>query len=611
MFRWFEKYIDPFSDDSLDQPPSTMGGFCWHFTRPVLPIIIAMSILGGTIALLEVAILSFFGNIVDWLANADRATFLEDNYSQLMLMGGTILIVIPLVEIIWQVVFHQGLMANYPMSIRWRVHRYLLRQSMSFYQDDFAGRVANKMMQTALAVREVVTRIMDVLVFVCIYFTAGFILVTQANIAFALPLGGWLAAYLVVLFYFIPKLKNNSRKQADARSVMTGHVVDAYTNISTVKLFSHAAREELYAKRSMTGFLKTVYRQMRLVSWMNISLNIINNLLLFSVGVMSIRLWLASQITVGEITLATGLVLRLQGMSQWILWEVSGLFESIGTVQDGINTISKPRVVMDKPDAGELDVKKGELVFENVKFHYGKRSGVIENLSMKINPGEKIGLIGRSGAGKSTIVNLLLRFYDLEKGCIRIDGVSINDVTQESLRSQIGVVTQDTSLLHRSVFDNIVYGKQSASIEEALEAASKAHATEFLNDLVDLDGRRGMDAHVGERGVKLSGGQRQRIAIARVLLKNAPILLLDEATSALDSEVEAAIQDSLLTLMDGKTVIAIAHRLSTIAHMDRLIVLDKGEIVEEGTHTALIQSGGIYAQLWERQSGGFLAVAEQ
>ncbi|MBL4876135.1 MAG: ABC transporter ATP-binding protein, partial [Cohaesibacteraceae bacterium] len=494
MFRWFEKYIDPFSDDSLDQPPSTMGGFCWHFTRPVLPIIIAMSILGGTIALLEVAILSFFGNIVDWLANADRATFLEDNYWQLMLMGGTILIVIPLVEIIWQVVFHQGLMANYPMSIRWRVHRYLLRQSMSFYQDDFAGRVANKMMQTALAVREVVTRIMDVLVFVCIYFTAGFILVTQANIAFALPLGGWLAAYLVVLFYFIPKLKNNSRKQADARSVMTGHVVDAYTNISTVKLFSHAAREELYAKRSMTGFLKTVYRQMRLVSWMNISLNIINNLLLFSVGLMSIRLWLVSQITVGEITLATGLVLRLQGMSQWILWEVSGLFESIGTVQDGINTISKPRVVMDKPDAGELDVKKGELVFENVKFHYGKSSGVIENLSMKINSGEKIGLIGRSGAGKSTIVNLLLRFYDLEKGCIRIDGVSINDVTQESLRSQIGVVTQDTSLLHRSVFDNIVYGKQSASIEEALEAASKAHATEFLNDLVDLDGRRGMDA---------------------------------------------------------------------------------------------------------------------
>ncbi|MBL4784041.1 MAG: ABC transporter ATP-binding protein [Cohaesibacteraceae bacterium] len=610
MFRWFEKYIDPFSDDSLDQPPSTMGGFCWHFTRPVLPIIIAMSILGGTIALLEVAILSFFGNIVDWLANADRATFLEDNYWQLMLMGGTILIVIPLVEIIWQVVFHQGLMANYPMSIRWRVHRYLLRQSMSFYQDDFAGRVANKMMQTALAVREVVTRIMDVLVFVCIYFTAGFILVTQANIAFALPLGGWLAAYLVVLFYFIPKLKNNSRKQADARSVMTGHVVDAYTNISTVKLFSHAAREELYAKRSMTGFLKTVYRQMRLVSWMNISLNIINNLLLFSVGLMSIRLWLVSQITVGEITLATGLVLRLQGMSQWILWEVSGLFESIGTVQDGINTISKPRVVMDKPDAGELDVKKGELVFENVKFHYGKSSGVIENLSMKINSGEKIGLIGRSGAGKSTIVNLLLRFYDLEKGCIRIDGVSINDVTQESLRSQIGVVTQDTSLLHRSVFDNIVYGKQSASIEEALEAASKAHATEFLNDLVDLDGRRGMDAHVGERGVKLSGGQRQRIAIARVLLKNAPILLLDEATSALDSEVEAAIQDSLLTLMDGKTVIAIAHRLSTIAHMDRLIVLDKGEIVEEGTHAALIQSGGIYAQLWERQSGGFLAAAE-
>ncbi|WP_434056041.1 MAG: ABC transporter ATP-binding protein [Roseibium sp.] len=607
MFDRFEKLVDPFEKTELDVPPSGFWAFCWYYTKPVWPILLVVSILGALIAVLEVTIFTFLGELVTWLSTENSETFFQDNWGQLVWMGLVVLVLLPGIAAIWEMLFHQGLMGTYPMSVRWRVHRYLLRQSISFYQNDFAGRIANKLMQTALAVREVVTRIADILVYVVVYFVAALFVVAEASIYFAIPFMAWLGCYLITMRIFIPRLKDVSREQADARSVMTGHVVDAYTNISTVKLFSHAEREEDYARSSMTSFLKTVFLQMRLVTGMNITLTTLNMVLLFAVAAMSILLWQAGTVTTGEIAVAVALVLRFQGMSQWILWEVSGLFENIGTVQDGINTISRERDVVDVPNARALSVPKGEIRFDGIGFHYGKKSGVIEDLDLTIAPGEKIGLIGRSGAGKSTIVNLLLRFYDLERGRIVIDGQDIAGVHQDDIRANVGVVSQDTSLLHRSIFENVAYGKPDVERDEVEAALEKAHAMEFVSGLTDLNGRTGLDAHVGERGVKLSGGQRQRIAIARVLLKDAPILVLDEATSALDSEVELAIQESLFELMKGKTVIAIAHRLSTIAALDRLIVMDQGRIIEQGSHQELLDANGLYAQLWQHQSGGFLA----
>ena len=606
MFDRFEKLIDPFREQPITAPPAGLFAFCWHYTRPIWPILVAVCLLGTAVAIFEVMVFSFLGDLVNWLATADRETFFADNAGRLVWMGVVILVIMPALSLAWELLFHQTLLGNYPMAIRWQVHRYLLRQSIGFYQNDFAGRIATKVMQTALAVREVVTRVLDVLVYVSVYFVSAVLLIGEANFRLALPLVLWFFAYLAVLVFFVPRLKKLSQVQADARSLMTGRVVDAYTNISTVKLFSHTDREEDYARSSMRDFLKTVHRQMRLVTVLNTLLHTINVLLLFGIGAMSIYLWRADAVTTGDVAVAVALVLRLHGMSQWILWEVSGLFENIGTVQDGITTISREREVRDRPQAPALAVSRGEIAFEGVRFHYGKEAGVIDRLDLTIRPGEKVGVVGRSGAGKSTLVNLLLRFYDVESGRILIDGQDIASVTQASLRAQIGMVTQDTSLLHRSVLDNIVYGKPGAGEAEAMEAARRAHAAGFIDGLEDLEGRKGLMAHVGERGVKLSGGQRQRIAIARVLLKNAPILVLDEATSALDSEVEAAIQESLNDLMAGKTVIAIAHRLSTIAAMDRLIVMDRGRIVEDGTHEELLARGGLYASLWSRQSGGFI-----
>jgi ATP-binding cassette subfamily B multidrug efflux pump len=606
MFTRFERLFDPFADTDLSVPPKGFAAFCWYYTRPVMPILLAVALFAALIAVLQVTIFTYLGDLVNWLSSADRDTFLAANWHHLLWMGLVILLFLPVIEVLFELLMHQSLLGPYPMSIRWRVHRYLLRQSMTFYQNDFAGRVANKMMQTALAVREVVTKIVDIFVYVVVYFTSAVIVVGDANLYLAVPLLVWLVAYLAVLRIFIPRLKDISQDQADARSVMTGHVVDAYTNIATVKLFSHADREEAYARKSMTAFLDTVFGQMRLVTILNSTLTLINNLLLFSTGAMAIYLWQIDVVTTGDIAIAIALILRLQGMSQWILWEVSGLFENVGTVQDGIGTISREREVSDVANAADLSVPRGEIAFRNVDFHYGKSGGVIEGLTLDIRPGEKIGLIGRSGAGKSTLVNLLLRFYDVESGQILIDGQDISKVRQDDLRANIGVVTQDTSLLHRSIYENVSYGTPDASEADVLEALRKAHALDFVGQLEDKDGRRGLSAQVGERGVKLSGGQRQRIAIARVLLKNAPILVLDEATSALDSEVEAAIQDSLFDLMEGKTVIAIAHRLSTIAALDRLIVLDKGRIIEMGRHDELLAAGGLYAQLWTHQSGGFL-----
>ncbi|WP_417710095.1 ABC transporter ATP-binding protein [Roseibium aggregatum] len=610
MFERFEKLVDPFEKTVLEVPPKGFWAFCWYFTKPVWPILAGVSLLGTLVAIVEVYIFTFLGDLVTWLEKSDPQTFVSQNWHTLLLMLVVLLVVRPLLEVVWQLLFHQGLMGNYPMSIRWRVHRYLLRQSVSFYQNDFAGRIATKLMQTALGVREVVSRMADIMVYVAVYFTAAVFVVAGANVWLSLPFLVWICAYLITIRFFIPKLRDVSKQQADARSLMTGHVVDAYTNITTVKLFSHAEREEAYARNSMLGFLKTVFLQMRLVTGLNIVLVFINMLLLTSVGGLAIVLWQAGTVTIGEVTIAVAFVLRLQGMSHWILWELAGLFENIGTVQDGISTISREREVVDVKDAKALTVNQGEIRFEGICFHYGKEAGVIEDLSLTIHPGEKIGLIGRSGAGKSTLVNLLLRFYDLEGGRILIDGQDIAHVRQDDIRAKVGVVTQDTSLLHRSIFENVAYGRPDATREQVLAALEKAHALSFVYDLEDMEGRKGLDAHVGERGVKLSGGQRQRVAIARTLLKDAPILALDEATSALDSEVEVAIQESLFDLMKGKTVIAIAHRLSTIAAMDRLIVMDKGRIIEEGSHQELLERGGLYAQLWDHQSGGFLSSVE-
>ncbi|UUP16369.1 ABC transporter ATP-binding protein [Nitratireductor thuwali] len=610
MFEWFERRLNPFPGDEPEEPPRTFLAFCLHFTKGAWPFIGLSAVLMMIIALAEVWMFSFLGNIVDWLAARDRATFLEEEGLKLAGMAVIVAVVLPATVYLYGLITHQVLMGNYPMRIRWQVHRYLLKQSMSFYQEEFAGRIATKLMQTALAVRECVIKLVDVMNYVTVYFAGMLFLAASADWKLAAPLLVWLAGYVLLMRHYIPLLGKVAEKQADARSIMTGRIVDSYTNIQTVKLFSHARREASFAREGMNGFLGTVYRQFRLITGLYGMLYLLNALCLVAVGALSIQLWLAEAVTVGSVAVVLGLVLRLWGMSQWIMWELTALFENVGTVQDGIASISLPRVVDDKPGAGELQVPRGEIVFDRIGFHYGKAGGVIDNLSLAIRPGEKVGLVGRSGAGKSTLVNLLLRFHDLQDGRILIDGTDIADVRQESLREQIGVVTQDTSLLHRSLRDNIVYGRPDATEEQVIEAARRAEALEFIEGLTDIKGRKGFDAHVGERGVKLSGGQRQRIAIARVMLKDAPILILDEATSALDSEAEAAIQQNLYRLMEGKTVIAIAHRLSTIAAMDRLIVMDKGSIVEEGSHETLIAAGGIYAGLWQRQSGGFLHVEQ-
>ena len=612
IFEWLEGFSDPFPVEQPGKPPDNLAGFMMHYIRPFKSLLIAVVVLGICVASLEVLLFAFVGKLVDWLAVADKASFYSDHKFKIIGMSFLVLIVLPVLKFFYNAVSHQGLLGNFAMRIRWQAHRYLLRQSVDFFQNDFAGRIATKMMQTALGVRDSVMKVTQILVYVVVYFTATLFLFASSDLRLTAPMLFWFVGYLLTLIYFIPKLRKVSMEQADARSAVTGRVVDSYSNITTVKMFSDVKDEDEYAREGMEVFLDNVYLQMRLSTNLNLALNLLNSFLIFSVAAVSIALWQINAVTVGAIAFALGVIIRLQGMAQWTLWEVSSLFENIGVVQDGIETIARERSIMDSPDARPLNVQQGKIEFRSIVFNYDKVSeekisGVIENLTLTVQPGEKIGVVGRSGAGKSTLVNLLLRFYDLKSGEILIDGQDISKVTQFSLRNSIGMVTQDTSLLHRSVFDNIRYGSEGTSMEAVIEAAHKARAADFIEELEDLSGRRGYYAHVGERGVKLSGGQRQRIAIARVLLKNAPILVLDEATSALDSEVEAAIQESLYNLMEGKTVIAIAHRLSTIAAMDRLVIMDQGKIVEQGSHDMLLQSGGLYSELWARQSGGFLA----
>lgn len=611
MFGYFERLLDPFPQTRTDRPPATLLAFVWHYVKDAWPLLAIMTVFSAIIAVGEVMLFGFLGRIVDWLAVADQETFFADNAAFLIAMAVIVIVVLPAIHLFWALIAHQGIWPNLPMQARWRMHNYLLGQSMGFFADEYAGRVGAKLMQTALAVREGTTKVLDVFVFVAVYFISTLALIALADWRLTAPVILWLVLYIALITWFVPRLTRVSEEQADARSAMTGRVVDSYTNIATVKLFAHAGREEAYAQSSMEGFLDTVRRQFRLVTAFDMLVYLNNAVALVLVAGLGIFLWQGDVISVGALAVAISLMLRIKGMSQWIMWEVSALFENIGVVYDGMSMLAQARAVEDKTGAKALAVETGRIDFNAMSFHYGKGEGVIDDFSLSIAPGEKVGLVGRSGAGKSTLVNLLLRFYDVERGDIRIDGQPIHTVTQGSLRANIGMVTQDTSLLHRSIRENIAYGRPDASDAEIWDAVAKANAEDFIRDLEDHKGRKGLDAQVGERGVKLSGGQRQRIAIARIFLKDAPILVLDEATSALDSEVEAAIQDSLFALMEGKTVISIAHRLSTIAAMDRLVVMDQGAIVETGSHDSLVAQGGLYADLWARQSGGFLAGSEQ
>ena len=528
MFGWFEQRLNPFPSEEPVAPPKGLFAFCWHYTKPAAGWLALMAVLTATIAIGEVALFQFLGDIVDWLTNADRATFLQNEGHKLIWMGALVLIGLPLVAGLDSLIMHQMMLGNYPMIARWQMHRFLLRHSMTFFANEFAGRVATKVMQTSLAVRETVMKILDVFVYVVTYFLSMIVIIAAADWRLMLPVLAWLGIYIGIVAYFVPRLRKIAAQQADARSLMTGRVVDSYTNIATVKLFSHAGREEVYARESMDGFLDTVHQQMRKVTLFHMSVYLNNCISLFVISSLSIYLWLNGTISVGAISIAIGLAMRVNGMSQWIMWEVSALFENIGTVYDGMEMMSKQHDIVDKPGAAPLTAKKGAIHYDRIGFHYGKGKGIIENLSLDIRAGEKVGLVGRSGAGKTTLMNLLLRFYDLESGRITVDGQDISAVSQDSLRALIGVVTQDTSLLHRSIRDNIAYGRPDASDEDIIEAARRANAWEFIEGLVDMQGRKGLDAQVGERGVKLSGGQRQRIAIARVFLKDAPILVLDE-----------------------------------------------------------------------------------
>ncbi|MES2181038.1 MAG: ABC transporter ATP-binding protein [Pseudomonadota bacterium] len=605
MLRWFENLLNPFPANEITPPPKSLWRFLWASSQGMRPYLLGMTVFTGLTGAFEALLFAMMGKVVDWLALIPPAELWVREGNHLIALS--IALIASVTFILMQTLFkHQTLAGNFPMRLRWNFHRLMLNQSMSFYQDEFAGRVAAKVMQTALAVRDVWFIVADILVYVLIYFGTMVTIVGYFNPLITLPFLVWVAAYLASMSYFVPKLSKVSQHQADARSMMTGRITDAYTNISTVKLFSHAGREAGYARSAMHEFLGSVNSQMRLVTQVEVVNHMLNMMLIIATGITALWLWSKGEVTVGGVAAATAMSLRLNGISHWVMWEMTSLYEQIGTVQDGINTLTTHNKISDAMDAKPLKVQQGEVQFDAVDFNYGGQKRILKSLNLHIKPGEKVGLVGRSGAGKSTIVNLLLRFYEVEAGQILIDGQNINAVTQNSLREHIGMVTQDTSLLHRSVRENILYGRPYATDEAMIVAAKRAEAHDFILGLVDAKGRTGYDAHVGERGVKLSGGQRQRIAIARVMLKDAPILLLDEATSALDSEVEQAIQASLYNLMQGKTVVAIAHRLSTIAAMDRLIVLDEGNIIEAGDHKTLLRAGGLYASLWAHQSGGFL-----
>ena len=638
LFRFFETRLPAFPDTPMPLPSPSDGmlKFLWACTKGLRGWLLLFMILSAGIGIYEAMLFAWIGNIVDWLGVYTPQNLWTEK-GDVLLMMLAVMIVSPLWIALSSFIHFQTLQGVFPMQMRWRFHQRMLGQSMQFYQDEFSGRVSAKVMQTALAVRDTVMTVTDMFMYVAVYFITTGVILFNLDSLLLIPFIAWFILVWLAMWYFIPKLKQTAIVQADARSLMTGRITDAYANIMTVKLFSHSRRELGYAKNAMGQFLGTVHAQMRWVSYLEVSTHLISVVLVSSTAGISLYLWQQGAVGVGAIAAATAMALRLNGLTRWIMWQTASLFESIGTVQDGMRTLSAPQTIVDKPNAPALKVTEGRIVFDHVDFSYegedndtglntntsGKRfddvnsddtdlenntsyAKLLDNFYLDIKPGEKIGLVGRSGAGKSTLVNLLLRFFDVDKGKVYIDGQAIDEVTQESLRQQIGMVTQDTSLLHRTVRENIAYGRPDATDEEIITAAKQAQAWDFIEGLYDDKGNTGLDTQVGERGVKLSGGQRQRIAISRVMLKNAPILLLDEATSALDSEIEFAITESLNDIMTGKTVIAIAHRLSTIAALDRLVVMDKGHIIEQGSHDELLALNGVYARLWQRQSGGFL-----
>ena len=611
MFHFFEKSLKPTSFAGSAEPPAGLVAFYWHFARQAKTLFISLFLIGFAVALLDVMIPVFIGKVVTLVTASKPEELLAASWPWLLGMAAVLLVLRPAALTTQHLLMNQAIAANISNRIRWQNHWHVSRQSWAFFQNDFAGRIATRVMQTGPAIRESLVSLLTAVWFILIYGASSLVLLASADPWLALPVLLWFAAYVVMLRVFVPRMQSKSKVMSEARSMLTGRIVDTYTNIVTVKLFARARDEDAYVRDAVDYHTSRFHESLRLNTLFALTLTVLNALLITSTGAFAVVLWRYGHVSVGTVAMALPMTTQIVSASGWVAWQITDIFENIGVVQEGMLTIARPHTLIDQPDAGTLKVTRGDIRFEDICFGYGRDTGLIDGLTLDVQSGEKIGLVGRSGAGKSTLVNLLLRFFDLEGGRILIDGQDIAGVSQESLRTQISMVTQDTSLLHRSIRDNIRYGRPDATEADIVAAAKMAHAHEFIFELEDWKGRRGYDAHVGERGVKLSGGQRQRIAIARVILKNAPILVLDEATSALDSEVEAAIQSSLGTLMQGRTVIAIAHRLSTIAQMDRLIVLDRGRIVEQGSHGALLRRDGHYAALWRRQSGGFIDVAQE
>ncbi|WP_171208459.1 MULTISPECIES: ABC transporter ATP-binding protein [unclassified Ruegeria] len=606
MFRYFENLVDPFvTYEETDTPPTRLWPFMLDYTRPFFRVFFWAGLISVVVAAVEVGLIYYMGRVVDLLSGPPAEVW-QAHGTELLLMAVFVLLLRPLLHIVDVLLLNNAILPNIGTIFRWRAHKHVLRQSVGWFENDFAGRIANRIMQTPPAAGEAVFQVFDAISFSLAYLVGAAILLMAADPRLLLPLVIWLGLYAVLVRWTVQRVGPASKAASDARSAVTGRVVDSYTNIHSVKMFAHADQELDYAREAIEETRRTFQVEMRIFTIMDAALVTLNGVLIVGVVGWAIALWMQGSASVGVVAAATALTLRLNAMTGWIMWALTSFFRQLGVVAEGMETIAQPIKLLDSPAAKPLQLTEGRIEIRDLSHHYGRKTGGLDHVNIAIQPGEKIGLIGRSGAGKSTLVKLLLRFYDVESGAILIDGQDIATVTQDSLRSRIGMVQQDSALLHRSVRDNILYGRPEATEDQIIQAAKQAEAHEFILDLQDPQGRTGYDAHVGERGVKLSGGQRQRVTLARVILKDAPILLLDEATSALDSEVEASIQETLYGMMQGKTVIAIAHRLSTIAQMDRILVMDGGRIVEEGAHADLLAQGGLYAQFWARQSGGFM-----
>ncbi len=606
MFKFLENLVDPYADyKETDTPPTTLWSFMWEYSQPFKAVFLFTAVMSLVVASVEVGLIYYMGRVVDVLGG-EPAQVWEEYGTEFIVMAVLILTLRPLLQVMDVALLNNTILPNFGTLIRWRAHKHVLRQSVGWFENDFAGRIANRIMQTPPAAGEVVFQVFDAISFSLAYLIGAAILLATSDARLLMPLIAWFALYSLLISWTVKRVGPASQAASDARSTVTGRVVDAYSNIHSVKMFAHHDRELEYAKDAIEYTRQTFQKEMRIFTIMEVMLVTLNGLLIVGVVGWAIMLWMQGSASVGVVAAATALTLRLNSMTGWIMWALTSFFRQLGVVAEGMETIAQPIMLKDVSNAKALKMDKGRIELKGLTHHYGRKSGGLDAVDLVIEPGQKIGLIGRSGAGKSTLVKLLLRFYDPESGQILIDGQDVGQVTQDSLRMNIGMVQQESSLLHRSVRDNMLYGRPDASEADIIAAARQAEAHTFIQDLTDPEGRRGYEAQVGERGVKLSGGQRQRVTLACVILKDAPILLLDEATSALDSEVEAAIQKTLYGMMEGKTVIAIAHRLSTIAQMDRILVLDAGKIVEDGDHDALLAQGGLYSEFWARQSGGFL-----